>query len=178
MFYAGVWASNVVEGIEIDVYAGFTPSTGPVDWDLGVIGYFYPGADDDAAEFDYAEFKVAASHDVTEQFTVGGALYLAPENYGDTGEARYLEINGAYEVNDAFAIDAAYGNQEIEEPAGPGTEDDYNTWNVGATWAVHGFELDLRYHDTDIEAGSNIEAYTYGESSYDSAFVVTIGRAL
>ena len=177
-FYAGVWASSLSEDMEIDLYGGFTPSTGPIDWDLGVIGYFYPGADDDGAEFDYAELKVGASHDVNEQFTIGAELYLAPDNYGDTGEARYVEINGAYEINDAFAVDAHYGNQEIEEPAGPGTEDDYNTWNVGATWALHGFELDVRYHDTDIEAGSNIEAYTFGESSYDAALVLTIGRAL
>ena len=47
-------------------------------------------------------------------------------------------------------------------------EDDYNTWNVGGTYAIHGFSLDLRYHDTDIDAGSDIEAYTFGPSSYDS----------
>ena len=178
LFYAGVWASNVSEGLELDVYTGFTPSTGPVDWDLGVIGYFYPGADDDAAEFDYYELLVGASAGLTEQFTLGGAVYLAPENFGDTGEALYLEINGEYAINDAFAVSAAYGNQNIEEPAGPGTEDDYNTWNLGGTFAMHGFEIDLRYHDTDIDAGSDIEAYTYGASSYDSAFVITIGREL
>lgn len=178
MFYAGVWASNVVEGVEIDLYGGFTPSTGPIDWDIGVIGYFYPGADDDAAEFDYGELLVGASHSFTEQLTVGGAVYYAPENYGDTGEALYLEVNGAYQITDAFAVDAAFGNQMVEEPNGPDTEDDYNTWNVGATYALHGFEIDLRYHDTDIKAGSDIENYTYGESSYDSAFVVTIGREL
>ena len=76
------------------------------------------------------------------------------------------------------AVDAHYGNQNIDEPAGPGTEDDYNTWNIGTTFAMHGFEIDLRYHDTDIDAGDDIEAYTYGESSYDSAFVVKIGREL
>jgi uncharacterized protein (TIGR02001 family) len=178
MFYAGVWASSLTEDMEIDLYAGLTPSTGPVDWDIGIIGYFYPGADDDGAEFDYGEFKLGASHDLSEQFNIGGAVYFASENYGDTGEALYLEINGAYQVNDAFAINAAYGNQNIEEPAGPGTEDDYNTWNIGATWAMHGFEIDLRYHDTDIEPGTNIEAYTYGESSYDANFVITIGRSL
>ncbi|MGD9968782.1 MAG: TorF family putative porin [Hyphomonadaceae bacterium] len=178
LWYAGVWASNVTEGIEMDVYAGFTPTTGPVDWDLGAVGYFYPGADDDGAEFDYYELKVGASHDVTDQFTAGAEIYYSPENFGETGDALYWEINGTYQINDAFAVDAHYGNQNIEEPAGPGTEDDYNTWNIGATHAFHGFEIDLRYHDTDIDAGSDIEAYTYGESSYDSAFVVTIGRAL
>jgi uncharacterized protein (TIGR02001 family) len=177
-WYAGVWASNVTEGIEMDVYVGFTPTTGPVDWDIGAIGYFYPGADDDGAEFDYYEVKVGASHDFTEQFNAGAAIYYSPENFGETGNALYWELNAAYQINDAFAVNAAYGNQNIDEPAGPGTEDDYNTWNIGATHAFHGFEIDLRYHDTDIDAGDDIEAYTYGESSYDSAFVITIGREL
>ncbi|MBL8547909.1 MAG: hypothetical protein JNL81_15695 [Hyphomonadaceae bacterium] len=177
-WYAGVWGSSLSDGMEIDVYAGITPSTGPIDWDLGVIGYFYPGADDDGAEFDYAELKVGASHDFSDQLTLGAAAFYAPENYGDTGDALYLELNGAYAMSDALAFTAAYGNQNIEEPNGPDTEDDYNTWNVGGTYATHGFEIDLRYHDTDINAGSDIEAYTFGESSYDSAFVVTIGREL
>lgn len=177
-WYAGVWGSSLSEDMEIDVYAGITPSTGPIDWDLGVIGYFYPGADDDGAEFDYAELKVALSHDFNDQFSAGAAVYYAPENYGDTGDARYLEINGTYSASDALQFTAAYGNQNIEEPNGPNSEDDYNTWNIGATYATHGFEIDLRYHDTDINSGSDIEAYTYGESSYDSAFVITIGREL
>jgi len=178
VWYAGVWSSSLSDGMEIDLYAGFTPSTGPVEWDLGVISYFYPGADDDGAEFDYVEFKAAASMALSEQFSVGGAAYLAPENYGDTGEAVYLEINGEWTMSDALVFNAAYGNQSVEEPNGPDTEDDYNTWNVGGTYAMHGFNVDLRYHDTDIDAGSDIETYTYGPSSYDSAFVITIGREL
>ncbi|MBL8535989.1 MAG: hypothetical protein JNM59_01150 [Hyphomonadaceae bacterium] len=178
MYYAGVWGSSIPDGVELDLYAGVTPTTGPIEWDLGIIGYFYPGADDDGAEFDYFEGKIAGSTALTEQFSMGGALYWAPENYGDTGDALYLEVNGEFAVSDAVSISGAFGNQNIEEPAGPGSEDDYNTWNLGGTFAMHGFEIDLRYHDTDIEAGSNIENYTYGPSSYDSAFVVTIGREL
>ncbi len=181
VWYAGVWGSSLSEGVEIDLYAGFTPTTGPVEWDLGVTGYFYPGADDDAAEFDYYEFKIAGSTALTEQLSVGGGFHIAPENYGDTGEAIYIEINGEWTVSDALVFSAAYGNQNIEDPDGPfgaAGEDDYNTWNIGATYGLHGFEIDLRYHDTDIDAGSDIENYTYGPSSYDSAFVITIGRAL
>ncbi|MBC7769047.1 MAG: hypothetical protein H7124_09695 [Phycisphaerales bacterium] len=177
-WYAGVWSSSLSDGMEIDLYAGITPTTGPVEWDLGVIGYFYPGADDDGAEFDYVEFKAAASMSLTEQFTLGGAVYVAPENYGDTGEAVYFEINGEWALSDALVFNAAYGNQTIDEPNGPNSEDDYNTWNVGGTYATHGFNVDLRYHDTDIDAGSDIENYTFGPSSYDSAFVITIGREL
>lgn len=181
MWYAGVWGSSLSSGVETDLYAGVTPTTGPISWDLGVIGYFYPGADDDAAEFDYYELKGTATFNPTEQLALGVGLYYSPENYGDTGDATYLEVNAGYTVNDAFAINGAYGNQTIEYPLGQSggvPEDDYNTWNLGATYALHGFNLDFRYHDTDIKAGSDIENYTYGPTSYDSAFVVTIGREL
>jgi len=180
-WYAGVWSSSLSDGMELDLYAGFTPTTGPVTWDLGIISYFYPGADDDAAEFDYYELKAAGGFSISEQFGIGGAAYFAPENYGDTGEALYLEINAAYAINDAVSINGAYGNQSIDDPDGPfgaAGEDDYNTWNVGGAFALHGFQVDLRYHDTDIDAGSDIESYTYGPSSYDSAFVITLGREL
>jgi uncharacterized protein (TIGR02001 family) len=182
-FYAGVWGSSIPDGTEIDVYAGFTPTLGPVTLDIGVIGYFYPGAQDDDAEFDYFELLLGAERSVTEQFTIGGAVYFTDENYGETGEAVYYEINATYAMSDALALSGAYGNQSIEdadgEDGGAVTEEsDYNTWNLGATYAFHGFSLDFRYHDTDIDAGSDIENYTLGPASYDEAFVFTIGREL
>lgn len=178
IFYAGVWGSSLSEGMELDLYAGVTPTTGPVEWDLGVIGYFYPGADDDSAEYDYWELLIAPSIALSEQVGIGAALYWSPENWGDTGDALYYEINGSFAASDALSFSAAFGNQTIEEPNGPDSEDDYSTWNVGGTMAMHGFEVDLRYHDTDIEAGTDIENYTYGPASYDAAFVLTLSRAL
>jgi len=176
-FYVGAWGSTVVEGAEVDIYAGWTPTTGPVTWDLGIITYNYPGAHDDpGARFNYYELKAAGSMDVMEHLNLGAAVYYSPENYGGTGAATYWEINGTYTVNDALNFTAAFGNQEIEDPDGPGpitNSDSYNTWNIGATYTWHAFEFDLRYTDTDIEAGSDIEAYTYGPSSYDSNVIFT-----
>ena len=181
-FYAGTWASSLSNGVEIDVYAGWTPTTGPVSWDLGIITYNYPGADDAGAEFDYYELKAGASADVMEHLNLGAAVYYSPDNYGGTGQATYWELNGAYTFNDAFHVNAAFGNQSIEDADGPGVNvtrsSNYNTWNVGATYAYQGFELDLRYHDTDIDAGSDIEYYTYGPSSYDAGVTFTIKREL
>jgi uncharacterized protein (TIGR02001 family) len=183
LLYVGAWASSLSDGMEIDVYAGVTPTTGPITWDIGVIGYFYPGADDDGVEFDYYELLVGGAFDVTEQFSVGGAVYYTDENYGETGEAVYYEINGAFAVSDTLEFSGAYGNQSIEDADGEDgvdvtEESDYNTWNLGGTLAFHGFTLDLRYHDTDIDVGSDIEYSTYGPSSYDEAIVFTIGREL
>ena len=193
IIYAGVWGSSLSSGAELDVYAGITPTTGPVEWDFGVVGYFYPGADDDipesvpgvsddaVGEFDYFEFKAAPSIAVNDQIGLGAGVYFAPENYGETGNALYLEVNGSLTVSDQLEFTAAFGNQSVDDLDGPNStsvEDDYNTWNIGGTLAVHGFGVDLRYHDTDIEAGSNIEAYTFGPASYDSAVVLSLSREL
>ncbi|HRO03231.1 MAG TPA: TorF family putative porin, partial [Terricaulis sp.] len=40
LFYAGVWGSSLGSGgtsMELDVYAGFTPTLGPVALDIGVV---------------------------------------------------------------------------------------------------------------------------------------------
>ncbi len=180
--YAGVWGSSLSSGMELDLYGGFTPDLGgPFSLDVGVIGYFYPGADDDGAEFDYLELKAATDFSVSDQVTVGGAVYWSPENFGDTGNATYYEVNAGFTASETLEFTGAFGNQSIEDPDGPfgpAAEDDYNTWNAGATLAMHGFSLDFRYHDTDIDVGTDIESYTFGPTSYDSAFVFTIGRAL
>ena len=72
--------------------------------------------------------------------------------------------------------------KQIEDADGPRPvvtgSSNYNTWNIGATYAYQGFEFDLRYHGTDIEAGSDIEAYTYGPDSYDAGVTFTIKREI
>ena len=182
-FYLGAWSSTVVEGVELDVYAGWAPTTGPVSWDLGVVTYNYPGAHDGpGARFDYYELKAAASMDVVEHVNLGANVYYSPANYGGTGRARYWEVNGGYTLSDALNFTAAFGNQAIEDADGPGTavthSSNYNTWNVGATYTWRGFAFDLRYHDTDIKAGSDIEFYTYGPSSYDAGVTFTVKREI
>lgn len=149
MWYAGAWASNVDDfsadaSMELDLYVGITPTTGPVNWDLALVGYFYPGAADDAGEFDYYEGIVGASTDLTEQFSVGAQLAYSPEFFGDTGEGLYYELNGTFAASEALSFSGAFGTQDVD------TTGDYDTWNLGGSLAMHGFTFDLRYHDTDI----------------------------
>lgn len=185
-FYAGVWASNLGEdqgtSLETDLYVGWTPSTGPVSWDVGIIGYFYPGADDDGAEFDYFEGKLAATFNPMEPLTLGAALYYTPENWGETGAGTYIEANAEYAFNDMWKLTGAIGNQSLDNVDGPGgadVDDDYMTWNIGVTHAFHGFEIDLRYHDTDIDDSDPIAFYGYATTqASDGRAVLTISREL
>lgn len=155
MFYAGTWASSVDDfGIdastELDLYAGITPSLGPVDLDLGIVGYFYPGADTDV---DFAELKLGASYSPVDAFTIGAAAFLT-DDFGNSGDdGTYLELSLGYDFSDAFGISGAYGNQDVDGA-------DYDTWNIGATVSAYGFGFDLRYWDTDITGADEEISFT------------------
>lgn len=183
-FYAGAWASNVAfsSGPELDLYGGVTPALGPVSLNLGVIAYLYPGASDDAAEFDYYEAKIAATIAPIEDLSLTGAAYYSPDYFGETDAGLFLELTGAYAITDAFNVSGGYGHQSIDDVDGPGpgaADGDYNTWNLGATYAFSGFTPDLRYVDTDIDTSDSVVTFATGdESLYDSAFVATLRRAL
>ena len=149
MGYAGVWASNVDFGTdnpsaEIDLYAGVKPAIGDTNLDLGVIYYGY--VDDKEAtpgQYSYIELKAAASRAVGPG-TVGVAAYYSPEFPFETGKAFYYEVNASFPVMEKLSIGGALGHQEIKLAG------DYNTWNVGATYALTDkLAADLRYSDTD-----------------------------
>ncbi len=98
IFYAGMWGSNTAygENIEIDYYAGITPTWQGISFDIGGIYYTYPGAFDPGAELDYFELKTGASYTFAEKFTVGVTNYWSPENTGETGNNDVLELSGEY----------------------------------------------------------------------------------
>lgn len=155
--YAGAWVSNVDfspfgdtdTNIEYDLYVGVKPEAAGFSFDFAAIYYGYLNAPDGPGTVDlnYWEFKAAASRSYGPA-TVGAALYYSPEFTGETGEAIYTEVNGAYAFTDTVSASAALGFQGIDEA------DDYTTWNVGATWAFLPYlSADLRYHDSDIDTG-------------------------
>jgi uncharacterized protein (TIGR02001 family) len=158
-FYSGVWASNIDFGLadgstEVDLYAGFKPTLGPVTLDLGAIGYFYPNASDNAAELDYGEVYAKGSIAPAEGLSLGAAVFYSPEFTGETGQGLYGEANGSYAFNESFSVSGAYGYQQADKAdfkPTTGKQDNYSTWNIGGTYSAYGFGFDLRYVDTDIK---------------------------
>lgn len=172
-FYAGTWASNINFGtgganLELDVYGGFKTSLGGVNLDLGVIGYLYPSASDDAAELDYYEAYIKPSFAVSPEFTLGGALYWSPEFTGESGDGLYYEVNGAYVVSPEFSFSGAVGFQTVDAPGFFAGEDEYTTWNFGGTYTAAGLGFDLRYVATDVD----------NAPIYDDRVIFSIKRAL
>ncbi len=172
-FYAGTWASNINFGtgganLELDVYGGFKTSLGGVALDMGVIGYLYPSASDDAAELDYYEAYIKPSVALSPEFTLGGALYWSPEFTGESGDGLYYEVNGAYVVSPEFSFSGAVGFQTVDTAGFFAGEDEYTTWNLGGTYSVGGLGFDLRYVATDVD---NV-------SIYDDRVIFSIKRAM
>lgn len=164
MFYAGVWASNLdfggdglendVANIEIDVYAGIKHKFGGVEADLGVIYYAYPGAEDQDGEFDYVEFKLGLSGDLTDRIGLSGTLYYSPDYFEESGETLTYEggISVALGTYGRFSptFSALVGYTDFLDSA---FEDgSYTYWNAGVEVGFHEkFTLDLRYWDTDVD---------------------------
>lgn len=155
-FYAGTWASNINFGtgganMELDVYGGYKFAAGPVNFDVGIIGYLYPGASDDLAELDYWEGYIKPSIALSDQFTLGGAIYYSPEFTGESGDGFYYEINGAFAASPELSFSGAVGMQTVDTSGFFFGEDEYTTWNVGGTYTAMGLGFDLRYVGTDID---------------------------
>lgn len=154
IFYAGVWASNVdfLDGTdaEVDLYAGVRPQLGPATLDFGVIYYGYVNAPG-GADYDYWEFKAAASVPAGPA-TLGAAIYYSPDFTSNfTDEGTYIEVNGAVPLMEKLTLSGALGHQDIEVDNALLIDDiDYTTWNVGLGYAItDNVGVDLRYWDTD-----------------------------
>jgi uncharacterized protein (TIGR02001 family) len=104
-FYVGAWGSNVDfgnccdENVEVDLYTGFRGGE-TVTWDVGLIYYFYPGADD----LDFPEIYVGLGW----EWLSGKISYS--NDFGNYDEsAFYYEANAAYELPANFGINAHLG---------------------------------------------------------------------
>ena len=182
IFYAGVWGSNIdfdeanafKEDIEIDFYAGITPTLGSVTFDLGVLYYFYPGVDDNAlgGEADYVELKAGAKTTIAEKLALAGYVYWTPDNFGETGSVVTLEGSANYTLPEVWkftpTVGGTLGFAKAENDIFGGG-DDYVYWNAGLALAIEKFTFDFRYWDTDLN-----DATCKGEAfQCDERFVFT-----
>ncbi len=167
-FYVGTWASGVDFGdgtsTEIDIYAGFTPTVGAFDLDLGAIYYLYPDAPDDP-EQNFIELYGGASTTLGETLEVGASIAYSPEFYAETGQAVYLAATAGIPLGEQFGLDASVGYSEfLDDDDCPDCS--YGDFSVGLTTAAAGFDFDARFIDTfDLDGN-------------DEKFVVSVSRSL
>lgn len=193
ILYAGLWAStvdfgpagfgtHVVNG-ELDIYAGIKPTWGPLTFDLGVIYYTYPGAEEKKTgfqELDYVELKAGVSGTIG-KLALGGTVYYSPEYTNKQGEVWTLEGTAGYELPKVWiftptvggTLGYQIGNNGAHYLANTGNGDDnYMYWNGGLALAVDKLTIDLRYWDTNVsDAGGFCSAKVFG---CDERFVASV----
>ncbi|MFN3233010.1 MAG: TorF family putative porin [Alphaproteobacteria bacterium] len=166
-FYAGTWASNIefLDGngnnstsIEIDLYAGFAGDFGNsgISYDVGAIFYAYPG-DPAGSNADYWEFWASISADLG-LASIGTGITYSPDFFGGTGDMIHIPLDLEVPVplgSDTFGISFSgqLGYNELLDngQTWDGISDDYLNWNIGLTVSITDwFDMDFRYHDTDL----------------------------
>ena len=103
-FYAGTWAADVKDGLEVDGYFGYGREIGQLAYSIGYTGYFYTGDFDDT----YQEINLGGSYGLL-------ALNVAVGEYDNFGGPKQnytyyaltLEKSGFYGKFGGFSQDFA-----------------------------------------------------------------------
>ena len=154
-FYLGIWGSNWAGGdssIEIDYYGGYAGASGDLGYGISGLYYSYPGADDDAAEWNYFEVNTTLSYTFSKvplQPVIAGLLNYSPDYSAEDGDQYYTGATLGFSLPQGFGLDLAYGHTDIEgDKTTPGGFN-WSHWSVGLSKELGGFGFDVTYHDTD-----------------------------
>jgi uncharacterized protein (TIGR02001 family) len=161
-FYAGTWAADVGDGLEVDLYGGYGGEVGDFSWGVGFTGYYYTGDFDET----YQEINLSAGYSiVTLDVAIGEwdsppgdavcnptipPTGCNPSKSDYTFYSLTVEKNGFYGKYGAFEQDF---------------EGSYFEAGYGATVSEIDLGVSLIFSDSDL----------VGES--DEAIVFTIGKS-
>lgn len=146
-FYAGAWAADVGDGLEVDGYFGYGAEIADVSLSIGFTGYYYTGDFDDT----YEEVNLGAGYGpLTFDVAIGQYdNFAGPTQDYTFYSLTYATDNGLYAKYAGFAQDA---------------EGEYFEFGYGTTVAEIDLGVTLIFPDKDIA----------GEA--DEAIVFTIGK--
>lgn len=144
-FYAGAWASSIARtadtNVELDLYAGYAGTAGPVEYEIGAIAYLYPGGDGTANIY---EATGALSYRLGPVSAKLSAFY-APDQENLAGDNFYLSAEAKVGIPATpFTLFAQAGR---ERGSFYGRKHD---WSFGAEFTRGPFTASLGYFDTDL----------------------------
>lgn len=188
-FYIGTWGSSVSwvndggykedSSMEIDLYGGYRGSAGDFGYDVGLITYYYPGDQIDAAnDPDTTEVYVGASwkflsakysYTVSDRFVGWGTADDINDPNGDTDGSYYVELNANYGLDKGWTLIGHVGYQDVKD-----NEDaSYTDWKLGVSKDIGFGVVTVAYTDTNADD----TAYTWaGEEVADGRVFVSFTK--
>jgi uncharacterized protein (TIGR02001 family) len=157
-FYATVWGSSIDDYVafgsdqEIDIIGGFKKTFGGTTVDVGVLYYYYPGAEKftPGINTDFAEPYLAVSHTfgpVTGKVTAAYAPKQSGLDYGlGKEDGFYLagDLSGSFS---GVGLSAHLGHSFSRNYITLGQK--YTDWSVGASYTYEALTFGVQYVDTD-----------------------------
>jgi len=186
--YFTAWGSSVdldlVGGSEVDTLLGYAGTSGDVSYDVGVMRYNYPGANDSNSALtpkvtpDFNEVYASVAYK-------GAKLGVAysDDYYLESGKFSYIYGSYATEV-EGFGLMAQVGVSQFDKAAGFATaingnvpgEDSYIDYKVAVTKAVVGLNVEVAYVGTDFDR-DDFDAIAGFENTAKASAVVTVSKS-
>jgi uncharacterized protein (TIGR02001 family) len=156
--YAGIWASGLTVGTEIDLYAGYATEVSGLGIDIGFVSYGYTGPDAND-EYEYVfdesgEVYAGLSYDVGVE--LGATVYKGMMDLDE--DSTIIEVTADKDLEVVY-IGAAYGHQ-LDEDSG----DNYYSATVGKSFEAIKGDLSFTYASTDADNADAVYALTYTTS--------------
>ena len=176
--YVGLFSSTNKFASTPDIYAVVGPYIGKagqltdsgINYNIMVFHYMYPGADN----LDYTELWIKAS----KQF---GKVNLELEVTPTLNE--WFGIDGWYGVNYAIHPSTTFdngislsGSVGYQELSGNGAQG-WTHWNLGVSKDFHGLNIDVRYHDTNVDASHKVYGSADGQKIFNQRLVFSVSKS-
>jgi uncharacterized protein (TIGR02001 family) len=148
-FYAGTWAADVKDGLEVDGYFGYGGEVGDFGYSIGYTGYFYTGDFDDT----YQELNLGGTFGL---FALDVAVGEYENFTGPTLNYAYYALT--LEKNGFYGKVGGFGNDFSGE---------YVELGYSTTVAEIDLGVTLIFNDEDLS----------GDGSSDQALILSIGKS-
>ncbi|SIT70171.1 conserved hypothetical protein [Ectothiorhodosinus mongolicus] len=151
--YVGTWISTLDadDGQEVDLYAGYEFSAGDLDFDLGLVYYYYT-ADSDA---NYADIYASVGFGPV----YAGVNYAAYAKDSDYEGSIVYTIGGGFEVMPTISLDGEVGYTKQKAILDTGEDFSWTFWSLSLTKSTDMGDISVTYAQTN-------------ESDIDELFVV------
>lgn len=177
-FYAGVFgATNKFESTP-DIRAVFAPYLGKsgsigdsdISYNVFLFHYTYPGVQDMdytelwmkvAKDFGPAKLELEVTPTLNDWFGVDG---WSGVNYA---------IHPSTTLDNGITISGSVGYQDLTGKNAEG----WTHWNLGVNKNLYGLNVDIRYHDSDVDSSHKVYGSKQGQKIFDQRFVFSVSKS-